>query len=178
MQSAIKTFQIWETLEGLVPSEIVHLGLSNVTPTILARIYERARIKPQAVQNRFCAENGYDIEVRAFCEAHGCEYQAYGVVTRCEELLEIAETVSLAEMARTSRVATVYFLLMNSLNVSVLNGTSNEAHISADIRDVKLLHEWISREENVNAWSNLSRGFHDHVTAVGIQWLRKQHYST
>jgi diketogulonate reductase-like aldo/keto reductase len=37
--------------------------------------YAHARIKPKVVQNRFYADSGHDVEIRAFCKEHDIEYQ-------------------------------------------------------------------------------------------------------
>jgi diketogulonate reductase-like aldo/keto reductase len=38
--------------------------------------YAHARIKPKVIQNRFYAESGHDVEIRAFCKEHHIEYQS------------------------------------------------------------------------------------------------------
>ena len=37
--------------------------------------YALSRIKPKVVQNRFYADSGHGVEIRAFCTEHDIEYQ-------------------------------------------------------------------------------------------------------
>jgi len=74
-----RLLEAWQALEGEVDAgRVRRLGISNCyDPHVLAQLMRAARVPPEVVQNRFYAETGYDVEVRAQCAAHGARYQSF-----------------------------------------------------------------------------------------------------
>lgn len=58
--------------------KVLQLGIANFYRLEDVQwAYEHARIKPKVVQNRFYADSGHDVEIRAFCKENDIEYQSY-----------------------------------------------------------------------------------------------------
>ena len=71
-------WKVWRTMEAAVDAGTVRqLGVSNFYRLEDVRwLYDHARIKPKVVQNRFYADSGHDVAIRAFCKEHDIEYQS------------------------------------------------------------------------------------------------------
>ena len=72
-----ETLEVWQALEQYVPQKIRNLGISNCNLFTLMDLYERARIKPSVVQNRFYPNTKFDIGVRQFCKETNIVYQSF-----------------------------------------------------------------------------------------------------
>lgn len=65
-----------------------YLGLSNTySLSMLRAVYDAATVKPSFVQNRFYADSGYDIELRAYCRANEIRYQSFWTLTANPHIL-------------------------------------------------------------------------------------------
>ena len=71
-------WKVWNTMEKAVDEgKALQLGMSNFYKLEdIEWAYDHSRIKPKVVQNRFYAESGHDVEIRAFCKEHDIEYQS------------------------------------------------------------------------------------------------------
>jgi diketogulonate reductase-like aldo/keto reductase len=57
--------------------KVLQLGIANFYRLEDVKwAYDNARIKPKVVQNRFYADSGHDVGIRAFCKEHDIEYQS------------------------------------------------------------------------------------------------------
>jgi len=67
------TMEAWRAMEAVYDAGgAKQLGISNQYDADgFKRLYAEARVKPAVLQNRFYADSGYDIELRAFCKEHG-----------------------------------------------------------------------------------------------------------
>ena len=72
-----ETMSAWRAMEAAhAAGHVRSLGLSNCYDSReFKRIYAEAAVKPTVLQNRFYRDSGYDVELRAFCRAHGVQYQ-------------------------------------------------------------------------------------------------------
>ena len=46
-----------------------------------------AGVKPAVLQNRFYADSGYDVELRAFCKENGVVYQSFWTLTANRDII-------------------------------------------------------------------------------------------
>ena len=75
-------WEAWRAMELLHESGRARLlGVSNVTLEQLQHLCREARVRPQFVQNRCYAVEGWDRGVREFCVANGLIYQGFSLLT-------------------------------------------------------------------------------------------------
>lgn len=151
-----ETLQAWTRLESFVPDQARQIGISNVNLPVLKEIYKNAQIKPSVVQNRFYAETGYDVPLRAFCREHKIEYQSFWTLTGNPQLLGAKPVVSLARAAEIGRPVALYALVMD-LGIIVLNGTSSKEHMREDLYGMQVVSKWT--EKNEKEWKEIRAGF-------------------
>jgi diketogulonate reductase-like aldo/keto reductase len=89
-------------------------------------------VKPVFVQNRCYASRGWDREVRAFCRVHAIRYQGFSLLTANRAELATPKVKALAERVGGS-VAQVVFRFAQQLGMLPLTGTSDPAHMAADL---------------------------------------------
>ena len=124
---------VWTRFEDLRMRGLVGLlGVSNITAAQLALLWAHATVKPALVQNRCYARDGWDGEVRAWCADHGVVYQGFSLLTANRAELAAAPVVALARRHDCS-VPELVFAFARQLGIIVLTGTSNEAHMRADL---------------------------------------------
>jgi diketogulonate reductase-like aldo/keto reductase len=129
-----QTLQAWQAMEALVDGGgVQRLGISNCYDlNVLEALYRSSRIKPGIVQNRFYAESDYDVEIRAFCVAHGMAYQSFWTLTANPALLA-DETVRLLCLKYQRTAAQVLFRYLTQVGVTPLTGTKSETHMREDL---------------------------------------------
>ncbi|THZ57452.1 hypothetical protein D6C85_10439 [Aureobasidium pullulans] len=167
LQTASATFEVWAAMETFVPQEVRRLGLSNVSVQVLRRIYETVSIKPFVVQNRWCAQTGYDAALRTFCLEKGIIYQAYGILTKSPELLLCEPVLQVVRLAGVSKAAALYFLVKSLGNVSILDGTCDREHMVSDQIELEHLRHWSISSGN-QGWDPLLKCFEDIVNESAI----------
>jgi len=125
--------EVWRTFETLRDEgRVAFLGISNVTPKQLELLLRRARTAPAFVQNRCYASRGWDADVRAICDEHAIRYQGFSLLTANRKLVagplvrEIAARVGAAPEQ-------VVFRFALHVGMIVLTGTTNPAHMRADL---------------------------------------------
>lgn len=108
------------------------LGVSNVTVEQLERFHRQARVAPRFVQNRCRAFQGWDRQVRRFCEANGIVYQGFSLLTANREALAHPDVRAIA--ARYGRpAAQIVFRFAIQAGMIALTGTSNPDHMRLDL---------------------------------------------
>ncbi|KAB8212144.1 NADP-dependent oxidoreductase domain-containing protein [Aspergillus parasiticus] len=152
LQTLTETLAAWSAMESFVPHPVRALGISNISYARLRTLYDAVAIKPHVVQNAFCPDNGFDIEVRTFCQEKGIFYQGFFIVKRNKSLLK---STAVQEVANTLCVdlEPALMSLIESMGVSIIFGSSNEEHIkhnSEALARVKAYrgdggHEWWGR---------------------------------
>jgi len=153
LPTAFAMLEVWTTMESYHPYRVRNLGLSNVTLQVLRWVYEVSTVKPSLVQNRWCAETGYDVAVRTYCAEHGIVYQAYGILTK--SLLLASEPVQeLAELANVSRATSLYYLVIQ-MGVVVLNGTRDDQKMISDHIEFRKLRRLANQPESQETWSSI-----------------------
>lgn len=128
------TLEVWRAMEQLVDLGTVRqLGISNCARLEqLQAVCELARIQPAVLQNRFQAENGYDLRLREFCRAHGIVYQSFWTLTANPHLLAHATVHTLARHhGRTP--PQILFRYLTQLGIVPLTGTRSAQHMRQDL---------------------------------------------
>jgi len=128
------TEEVWAAMQDARAAGAVRqLGISNCYElTVLESLHRWARVKPAVVQNRFYAESGYDVEIRAFCRQHGISYQSFWTLTANPHVLKSELTVRLAASYQVTP-AQVLFRYLTQVDVVPLTGTKSEAHMRDDL---------------------------------------------
>jgi diketogulonate reductase-like aldo/keto reductase len=146
--SVDETLAGWKLLESYVPHKIRKIGISNISFTTLIALWERSKIKPSVVQNRFYSYNGYHPNLRAFCREHCIVYQSYWTLTGNPNLLRSLPVAILSELAKVSKPLALYALVM-SLGIAPLNGTTSVQRMREDLVDIERVRNWsfVRRED-------------------------------
>lgn len=125
--------ECWTAMEALVKAGKTRLiGVSNVSAAQLAELVSLAGVAPAFVQNRCFARTGWDREVRAICRQHAIVYQGFSLLTANDRELHSPEIRAIAERHQKS-VARVVFRFALQLGMLPLTGTSDPAHMRADL---------------------------------------------
>ncbi|KAJ5566712.1 uncharacterized protein N7459_010094 [Penicillium hispanicum] len=129
------TMEAWLALETYVPHRIRNLGISNTDLSVLRELCTspQVKVKPAVVQNRFYEDTLFDVPLRTFCREHQIIYQSFWTLTANPELVQSAPIQFLAARTNISPAAALYTLVMGLGNVTVFNGTKNEARIAEDL---------------------------------------------
>lgn len=135
-----KTRTVWRAMEAIAKAGgALTLGISNCYDLrTLERLYDEAEIKPAILQNRFYADTGYDIALRAFCDTHSIHYQSFWSLTANPHLLG-SEPVIRAAMKRGVETPQIFYAYLVAKGITPLDGTTSQAHMSADLGVLALL---------------------------------------
>lgn len=128
---------VWKTLESYVPYSVRHLGISNVTINGLRALMMSASIKPAVVQNPWCRQTGYAIELREFCMEQGIIFQAFWTLSANSFFMLHEYVLKLADSAGVSNPAAAYSLILGLGNISILDGTTSETHMREDLAGIE-----------------------------------------
>ncbi len=134
LATAEDTLLVWRAFEQLVDSGAVRqLGISNCYRLEeLTALWNAARIKPAAIQNRFHAATRYDREIRAFCAMRQMDYQSFWTLTANPQLLAHATLLALASKhGRTP--AQILFRYLTQSGIVPLSGTRSKVHMREDL---------------------------------------------
>jgi diketogulonate reductase-like aldo/keto reductase len=128
------TEEVWGAMQvGVESGAVRQLGISNCYDlSVLKQLQRWARVKPAVVQNRFYADTGYDVEIRAFCQEHGVVYQSFWTLTANPHVLEHDETTRLASRHRVTP-AQVLFRYLTQIGIVPLTGTTSQSHMRDDL---------------------------------------------
>ena len=92
----------------------------------------QARVRPRFVQNRCFAIEGWDRDVRAFCNANGIVYQGFSLLTANREVLARPELRQIASRHQR-KITQVVFRLALDLGMIPLTGTKDAEHMREDL---------------------------------------------
>lgn len=178
-----QTLEALNTLNFYLPTspdlsragKILHLGISNITPTELHALTTTSPSPSPTtiptlniIQNRLrAAEHAWDLSTRSWCASRpDTTYQGFWTLTGNSGVWPRARFVgAVAEGAGISRAAAWYVLLMEA-RVTVLNGTGDAAHMREDLDALGRVREWRGRgEEESGVWEEAWREFGE---AVGL----------
>lgn len=130
---------VWEAMETLQKEgDARQLGISNCYDlALLKRLYEEAGVKPAVVQNRFCAETGYDVELRRWCDEKGIIYQGFWTLTANPHLLESRTVLLLARKYRKTPPQ-ILFHCFSRFGIVPLSGTTSRQHMKEDLESLDM----------------------------------------
>jgi len=112
---------------------VKQLGISNCYALgQLEALYDKARVKPAMVQNRFYAYTGYDAEIRAFCKEHKMIYQSFWTLTANPHILANG-TVQYLVMRHGRTPAQILFRYLSQIGIVPLTGTASIKHMKEDL---------------------------------------------
>lgn len=150
-----RLMEVWRVMEGIVQSGgALRIGISNCYDLrTLERLYGEADVKPSVLQNRFYADSGYDVALRAFCDAHGIVYESFWSLTANPQLLG-SEAVVCAAMKRGLETPQILYAYLMAKGIVPLDGTTDEAHMRADL----LVESIVLSPEEVSAVDRLVEG--------------------
>jgi len=132
------TLQAWRAMESLVErGRVRQLGISNCYRLEqLRELCRSARIKPAVLQNRFYADTGYDLELRAFCASERIIYQSFWTLTANPKVLGDPAITSIASR-HVRRPPQILFRYLIESGVVPLTGTRSRTHMREDLQIFK-----------------------------------------
>ncbi len=130
---------VWEAMESIYKAGGARqLGISNCYDlALLKRLYEEADVKPAVVQNRFCADTGYDVELRRWCDEQGIIYQGFWTLTANPHLLESRTVLLLARKYRKTPPQ-ILFHCLSRFGIVPLSGTTSRQHMKEDLESLDI----------------------------------------
>ena len=141
----------WRAMEQIHDSGRVRMvGISNVSLEQIQSLWQEARIRPSFVQNRCYASQGWDRNVREFCNANDIGYQGFSLLTANRDVLASAELSRLAKQySRTP--AQIVFRFALDVGMLPLTGTSDPKHMREDlaVEDFRLTPAEVERIEGM-----------------------------
>ena len=150
---AAADWEAWRAIEALHDSGRIRLsGVSNFTIEQLQDLCSEARIRPNFVQNRCYAAQGWDRRIRQFCAAHDICYQGFSLLTANRDALVHPELSRIARChGRT--VSQIVFRFALEVGIIPLTGTSDVGHMRSDLDtlDFHLDAEEVERIEGLVA---------------------------
>lgn len=127
-------FEVWKTMEELHHSGVAKMiGISNVNLKQLEMLVASASIKPMLVQNRCYAVQGWDREVRDFCQKHQIHYQGFSLLTANPRIVQ-STTLSVLANKYQLEPEQIIFRFCHQIGIIPLTGTSNEEHMRNDLK--------------------------------------------
>lgn len=129
-----RLIRVWRAMETIsADGGARQLGISNCYDLgTLKRLFGEAEIKPAVLQNRFYADSGYDVQLRAYCAAQGICYQSFWSLTANPRLLG-SEPVIRAAMQRGVETPQVFYAYLIAKGITPLDGTTSPAHMRDDL---------------------------------------------
>ena len=115
------------------PLKVPSASSATLLPAEALRLWSSsARVKPTVLQNRFYADTGYDVALRAFCAERQVRYQSFWTLTANPRVLASRTLQEIA--ARHGMTAEQMFLrCVSQLGIVPLVGTTSEVHMRQDL---------------------------------------------
>ncbi|KAI1842724.1 hypothetical protein JX266_011045 [Neoarthrinium moseri] len=142
------TLTVWRALSTYVPERIRHLGIANAPLGVVELLFEApdVAVRPSVVQNRFYGDTGYETELRAFCRAQGVVFQTFWTLTGNPRLLRSEVVGGLARAVGVEKEVAYYALVLGLEGTTILDGTTSEEHMEADLEGVEKIGRWAEGE--------------------------------
>ena len=128
------TLEVWRAMETLADDgRARQLGISNLYRLDeLEDLWDKSRIKPAIVQNRFYVNTGYDREIRSFCRDRGVLYQAFWTLTANHAVLAHNSLQVLAAHYRRTP-AQIFYRYLTQIDIIPLIGATSAPHMHEDL---------------------------------------------
>ncbi|MHC4269718.1 MAG: aldo/keto reductase family protein [Planctomycetota bacterium] len=127
-------WEVWKVIEKLYKTgKTRFIGISNVNILQLKLLTEKAEVKPMIAQNRCFANQGWDREVRDFCQANHIVYEGFSLLTANPFVWQNPKVMKIArELVRTPEQVVFRFTIQTG--ILPLTGTTNEQHMKEDLQ--------------------------------------------
>ncbi len=126
-------WEVWSAMEELQKSGQTRLiGISNVGLHHLVELCQKARIKPQIVQNRCFAAYGWDQDVREYCLENGIIYQGFSLLTANREVVANRRVADIGQRLKLTPQQ-VLFSFAKQIGILPLTGTTDLKHMKEDL---------------------------------------------
>jgi diketogulonate reductase-like aldo/keto reductase len=151
LSSIGETQKAWQIFSTYVPHKIRALGISNTSFAILQSLYNDMTIKPSVVQNRFYADTEWEVTLRKFCRVKEIVFQSFWTFTGNPKLMltstisELAEDLSKLGV-NDPEVVALYALVIGLEGVTVLDGTTKQERMKADLVGLETVSKWAEGE--------------------------------
>ncbi|PQK17061.1 hypothetical protein BB8028_0007g02600 [Beauveria bassiana] len=136
------TIVAWKILEGYHPHKIRNLGISNATLGIVEALHSRVTVKPAIVQKRFYPDTDYEAGLRVFCKEHDVKFQSFWTIGANPHLIKSQPVVNVLQGAGVGVVPAYYALVMGLEGITILDGTTKEAHMKEDLEGLERVGAW------------------------------------
>ncbi|KAI1418140.1 Aldo/keto reductase [Hypoxylon sp. FL1857] len=147
------TLIVWKALETYVPHKIRQLGISNTPHWLVNHLVRHSTVRPACVQNRFYPGTRWEVYLRAYCRENGIVFQTFWTLTGNPDLLKSTPVQKLAASANIEPPVALYALVLGLGGTTVLNGTTNEAHMKGDLEGIDVVTEYAQSEHGRSGWS-------------------------
>lgn len=125
--------QVWQAMEALVETGQVRAhGASNVSAEQLSILCEQSEVPVAACQDRCFAQMAWNLPTREVCREHGVSYQGFSLLTANPTVVRSAPVASIAAREEATP-AQVVLALARHLDMVVLTGTTDPAHMTQDL---------------------------------------------
>lgn len=160
MKTMEETFAVWKAMEEFVDQGVVkQIGLSNCYGLEKFKsVYQAAKHKPWALQNRFYSDSNFDTEMRRFCQDNGVWYQSFWTLTANRKALKQPAVTALAKEHNLTPQTLLFAFLMSLGYVAPLSGTTNEKHMEQDVQVMERINkgeEFFENEEELRKFAKL-----------------------
>ncbi len=128
------TMTAWDAMEKIYREGGARLlGVSNCYDMgEMMALYSDAGVKPAVLQNRFCPEKRYDINLRHWCDAQGVVYQSFWSLTANSTILASNVILNLVRKYRATE-AQIFFRYLSHCGIVPLTGTCSLQHMKEDL---------------------------------------------
>jgi diketogulonate reductase-like aldo/keto reductase len=158
METVEETLTVWKTLESYHPHKVRNLGISNTSLKVLELLHSDMAVKPAVVQNRFYPDTKYEIALRAFAKKNDIVFQSFWTIGANPRLLKSPPVGLVATSAGVELVAAYYALVLGLEGVTVLDGTTDEAHMKEDLLGIEKVGIW-AEGDGAKDWANALMAF-------------------
>lgn len=125
--------EVWDAMEKLhKEGKVRGLGVSNVSQNQLKLLCDAVKVKPQFVQNRCFADQGWDLNVREYCRENKMIYQGFSLLTANQSEITQPQVRTIAEQYKKT-IPQIIFRFSKQLGMLPLTGTSNKDHMKQDL---------------------------------------------
>ncbi len=132
-------WEVWSAMESLHElGQTRMIGVSNVGLHHLKELREKARIKPQIVQNRCYAARGWDRDVREYCLANKIVYQGFSLLTANPHVVFDPRVAAIAHRLQATPEQVIFGFAVQ-IGILPLTGTTDPQHMKEDL-EIKKIH--------------------------------------
>ena len=134
LESFAETMQAWDVMQEIHQQGGARLlGISNCYDLeLFKKLYNTAAIKPAVVQNRFCKDTNYEMNMRVYCKQNHIIFESFWSLTANVHILN-SETLKKIAAKYEKTPAQIFFRYMAQAGIVPLTGTSSEQHMQEDL---------------------------------------------